>query len=72
MISKQTIKFISSLRQNKYRLKYHCFIAEGEHVVSELINSDFKIHSIFSTNEWNQKKGVKQGIDPARFFFLIF
>ena len=56
MISKQTIKFISSLRQNKYRLKYHCFIAEGEHVVSELINSDFKIHSIFSTNEWHQKK----------------
>jgi TrmH family RNA methyltransferase len=58
MISKQKIKFISSLRQNKYRLKYHCFIAEGEHVVSDFINSDFKMHSIFCTNEWDQKKST--------------
>ena len=51
MISKQKIKFISSLQHNKYRLKYNCFIAEGEHVVNSFIDSNFEIKFIFSTND---------------------
>jgi len=50
MISKQQIKFINSLKYNKYRLKYNCFIAEGDHVVNEFINSNFEIKSIFGIN----------------------
>jgi len=52
MISKQKIKFITSLRYSKYRLKYNCFVIEGPHLVNEFINSDFKVHSCFSTKEW--------------------
>jgi len=52
MISKQKIKFISSLKHNKYRLKYNCFVVEGSHIVSEFLSSKFKIHSIYATKEW--------------------
>ena len=52
MISKQKIKFISSLHYNKFRLKFNCFIAEGEHVVSSFIKSDFHIRAIFATQDW--------------------
>jgi len=55
MISKQQVKFINSLKKNKYRLKYNCFIAEGTHVIQEFINSNFEIKSIFSTKEWHLK-----------------
>ena len=51
MISKQKIKFISSLKHNKYRLKSNCFIAEGEHVVNSFIDENFEIKFIFSTND---------------------
>ena len=51
MISKQKIKFISSLKHNKYRLKSNCFIAEGEHVVNSFIDSNFEIKFILSTND---------------------
>jgi len=51
MISKQQVKFINSLKYNKYRLKYDCFLIEGMHIVKEFINSNFKIQSIFSTTE---------------------
>ncbi len=52
MISKQTIKFITSLRHNKYRLKYNSFIAEGHHVVNDFINSHFEVQSVFATKSW--------------------
>ena len=55
MLSKQKIKFINSLKHNKYRLKSNCFVAEGEHVVNAFIKSNFKIKSIFSTDEWQNK-----------------
>ncbi|MBF26005.1 MAG: RNA methyltransferase [Flavobacteriales bacterium] len=61
MLSKQNIKFISSLRYSKYRLKYNCFVVEGPHLVDEFINSDYKIHSIFSTDKgftYNQNENV--------------
>lgn len=51
MLSNQNIKFISSLRYSKYRLKYNCFVVEGTHLVDEFINSDYKIHSVFATQE---------------------
>ncbi len=52
MISKQKIKFITSLRHNKYRLKYNSFIAEGHHVVNDFINSHFEVTSVFATKSW--------------------
>ena len=58
MISKQKIKFICSLRYNKYRLKHNCFIVEGEHLVNAFINSDFEVDSIFGTKSWCDKNKI--------------
>jgi TrmH family RNA methyltransferase len=51
MLSKNQISRIRLLHQKKYRDELNLFIAEGEKVVSELIASDFKIHSIYATEE---------------------
>ena len=42
------IRFIS----NKNREKHNLFIVEGQKNVSELINSDYEIKSLFATNNW--------------------
>tara|TARA_Y100000766_G_C18878525_1_gene592119 strand:- start:416 stop:1135 length:720 start_codon:yes stop_codon:yes gene_type:complete len=49
MISKQKIKFINSLKHNKYRLKYNCFVAEGVNVINEFIQARFEIQDVFAT-----------------------
>ncbi|HRH67709.1 MAG TPA: RNA methyltransferase [Bacteroidia bacterium] len=50
MISKSQIKFITSLHQKKYRRSEGLFIAEGEKVVSDLLDSDLEIHSFYYTD----------------------
>ncbi|MBT8293760.1 MAG: RNA methyltransferase [Eudoraea sp.] len=50
MVVKSQLKFIKSLYQKKYRIQNGLFIAEGRKVVSELMNSKFKTHSIYSTD----------------------
>ena len=52
MITKNQIKFIKSLSLKKNRQKEQLFIAEGEKIVAELLNSNFEFHEIFATNEW--------------------
>ena len=52
MITKNQIKFIKSLSLKKNRQKEQLFIAEGEKIVTELLNSNFELHEIFATNEW--------------------
>lgn len=51
MISKSEIKFITSLRQKKYRDQHGLFVAEGPKVVEELLSEDFKLHSFFSVSD---------------------
>jgi RNA methyltransferase, TrmH family len=63
MISKSQVKFISSLHQKKFRKEHGLFIAEGEKVCKELMESGWPVHSLFMTGEfrneiyngWNQK-----------------
>ena len=45
MISKQQIKFISSLRLLKYRLQHNCFVAEGQNVIGSFLEEDFDLNS---------------------------
>ena len=52
MITKNQIKFIKSLSLKKNRQKEKLFIAEGEKIVAELLNSNFECYKIFATNEW--------------------
>ncbi len=51
MVSKNQIKLITSLHHKKFRLSHQLFIAEGEKIIHELLNSDFELHSLFATEE---------------------
>jgi RNA methyltransferase, TrmH family len=52
MISKNHLKFIKSLQIKKYRKLHSQFIIEGAKSVLELLQSDFKIRSIFLTDNF--------------------
>ena len=54
MFSKNLQKKISKLYLKKYRNEMGLFIAEGEKVVNELLDSDYEIDSLYSTNKINQ------------------
>jgi RNA methyltransferase, TrmH family len=53
VISKNQIKFIKSLSLKKNRVKAQLFIAEGEKIVNELLNSKFEIEHIYSTKQFS-------------------
>jgi TrmH family RNA methyltransferase len=49
MISKAQISFIKSIHQKKYRQEYQLFLAEGDKLVAEIIDSAFTIDQIYCT-----------------------
>lgn len=49
MVSKNQIKLITALQQKKYRKQHKLFIAEGIKVVDELLNSDFELQELYTT-----------------------
>ena len=53
MISKNQIKFIKSLSLKKNRVKAQLFVAEGEKIVNELLNSEFEIENIYTTKQFS-------------------
>jgi TrmH family RNA methyltransferase len=48
MLSKNQIKLIRRLRQKKYRQELGLFVVEGVKGVTEFLNSDYQLHSLFS------------------------
>jgi TrmH family RNA methyltransferase len=53
VISKNQIKFIKSLSLKKNRVKAQLFVAEGEKIVNELLNSKFEIEHIYATKQFS-------------------
>ncbi|MBT8272261.1 MAG: RNA methyltransferase [Bacteroidia bacterium] len=54
MLSKSQIKLITSLKQKKYRSQHQLFVAEGIKTVSELLNSSYQLHRLYTiTNEFD-------------------
>lgn len=51
MLSKSQIKLVISLRQKKFRDKHRLFVVEGEKSVQELVQSNYQIATIFSTEK---------------------
>ncbi|AWH84974.1 RNA methyltransferase [Flavobacterium album] len=51
MVSKNQIKTITGLQQKKYRKLHKLFFAEGIKVVQELLNSNFELHRLFTTQD---------------------
>lgn len=53
MLSKATIKYINSLKQKKFRQRYHKFTAEGDKIVKEIAeNPNIEVEKILATEEW--------------------
>ena len=52
MLSKSQISFIKSLHQKKYRKESGIFIIEGIKSITEFINSNYQLHSIYYTAQF--------------------
>ena len=52
MLSKSRITLLRSLRQKKYRAELGLFVAEGEKLVPELLESAFEVQTVYATQEW--------------------
>ncbi|WP_262147159.1 TrmH family RNA methyltransferase [Chryseobacterium foetidum] len=50
MLTAHTIKVLQSLDKKKFRQKYNLFLVEGNKIISELPQSNYKIKEIFSTD----------------------
>lgn len=55
MLSKNTVKFIKSLHQKKFRNQEQKFFVEGEKSVLEVLNSDFSIELLVATESFAEK-----------------
>ena len=55
MLSKNTVKFIKSLHQKKYRTESGKFFVEGEKSVLEVLDSDFGVEMIMMTESFEEK-----------------
>jgi len=51
MVSKSQIKLITSLEQKKNRSKTGLFVVEGKKGINELLNSNFQLNSLFTTQD---------------------
>ena len=52
MITKHQIKFIRGLSLKKNRVKHQLFVVEGKKNITELLDSDYEVDSLFATNDW--------------------
>src|SRR5690606_12225518 len=52
MLSKNTVKFIKSLQQKKFRKQEQAFFVEGTKNVTELLGSDFKVTHLLYTSKF--------------------
>ena len=52
MISKSKISYIKSLASKKSRLKYGCFVAEGNKIAIEILNNNWAIEQIYATQQF--------------------
>lgn len=49
MLSKNQIKFLNALKQKKFREENQLFIAEGNKIISELLESSIRVKQVYST-----------------------
>ncbi|WP_348813012.1 TrmH family RNA methyltransferase [Flavobacterium maritimum] len=63
MVSKNQIKLISSLHQKKQRIANQLFFAEGVKVIQELLQSNFKLEHLYTTqNDFEEVSSVKKSL----------
>lgn len=55
MLSHREEKLIRSLRMKKFRKQEQLFIVEGSKLLKEVLNSSYKVESVFATREWMEQ-----------------
>ncbi len=68
MLSSARIKHIKSLQQKKYRKLNGQFVAEGDKIVSDLLQGSFHINGIYATSEWMDRH---KPLIPAQVYIEI-
>ncbi len=63
MLSKNQIKYINSLKLKKFRDEHNCFIAEGNKIVLELMNSNIVVKQIYATSDFFRKENIVNTIE---------
>jgi len=66
MLSKNTVKFIKSLHQKKFRNQEQKFFVEGEKSVLEVLNSDFRVELLVVTEPFSEKNSKLIKISGAQ------
>lgn len=59
MLSKSQIKFINSLKLNKFRKIHQAFLAEGEKLVGDFLTNGLQAQLICACPEWIQKHALR-------------
>jgi len=54
MITKNTIKLVQSLKQQKFRKQHGLFVVEGRKMVDELLRSDFEVEMLLATEKYTE------------------
>ena len=63
MVSKNQLKLITSLQQKKYRYANKLFFAEGVKVVQELLESNFELEHLYTTqDDFEEVSSVKKSL----------
>jgi len=73
MLSKNQIKLITCLKQKKYRLQHGFFVVEGIKTIQELLQSNFLLHALYTTESFNidaKDEILISGTDLKRISFL--
>ncbi|MBR4392011.1 MAG: RNA methyltransferase [Bacteroidales bacterium] len=58
MITKNTIKLVQSLKQQKFRKEHQLFVVEGRKMVEELLRSSFDMVYLFATERYCNENGI--------------
>ena len=58
IMTKNDIKELQALRQTKGRKERGIFAVEGNKLVDELMNSQFRVNNVFATEQWIEKNPV--------------
>lgn len=59
MLSKAKIKYLKSLKVSKGRTKSGCFVAEGDKMVHDIIQSNWTITELYAQSHWLEKLGIE-------------
>lgn len=66
MLSKNILKYLTSLQQKKYRQEYGVFLVEGAKSVLELLASDFEVEMVVATDKFYKENTRSLEKQPFR------